>query len=887
MGFDAKKLLNDIADKLSPPKTTEQSQSPSGQYDNTQVASLKRKAVPIQSGKKFGEGSSYLTTNRYYFQIRKTDDDGSILPMDKGSSFPGGKFMGGADEGKYSMRHYDINSGIALDVPPSSIAVSTPFAVSLTATNDGVLEESNGVVFRHIKIAGTTGVYIDRKLPMVSAEAKGARKILENLFPAATQALGALGDTLRSVTGTKNNGDKTQDDIQDMAKYGGAAQFWRLHNFFIAAAELKKLAANQNVRLVFGCPRDGIEYVCSAVSFDWKKSASDPMLYQYDITLTAFDIGSASSLKAKEVKLPTPKDPSTLKSILSRLLDARNTMIKAKNVLLGVNNDVQSVFNVVAQGINVVKDGAGAANDILDFPAFFSNNVDKIIYSAWDSTMVEINKLKESGDERAKRVLGHDLPPLRNANIPILSSLSNDLSFAGQLFADAIGASETQVATFNSPTGEQKSASNNIASQNLEAKAAFLKIMNQIPEAASNIVVDELDIPDALKEELDHQKEESLNTTSGAMRELCKDIQEMSDNLAASIGMMDPQYAATYGLPVPTTGRQPTEDDIILMASLQDTKSALLETLSSGEVFVELNPDPYLSARRFLSDSDDLPTPNSAYVATVNGGEDIQSLSKRLLGDANRWREIAILNDLRPPYIESTEHSQSFASPSGRTILVSDITNLAINQHIKIVGNFTTQRKILNIENLGSTYRITFDGIDNLTSINSANNRIVFHTVGTVGPGSDILIPSEDAPITQTFRSTSLYESISNAEKVFEIDVALDKNGDVKVGPDGDALRSVGYANAEQAINLLLTIEKGELEQFPDYGVSVPVGSRNSDLTPEQIEEMTTTAIKSDPRFSDAQAILRVNGSEVELGIVARGANGTGLVPLSFKAGLE
>jgi hypothetical protein len=851
---------------------------PENSTPNQQVVALTRKALPV---KDTISGSSYLTTNRYYFQVRHSAEDGSV---NHDAKFSRGVFVGdfGANTGTGvdTTISHDILSGIALDIPPQSLQFSNPFAINVSATNGGILEEHNGIVFRNITISGNTGVYVKRG-SQISAEKSTANKILTSLFPSALNAFGALSDQLK-----KFNGDKPvsviSGDNDDMAVNGGAASFWRLHNFFIAYAELKKRKVNQNVRLVFGCPKDGIEYVCTPLSFDWKRSATDPLIYNYSIQLKAWDISNSISIPTSDILSFNPDDPNQVKDMLKKMIDARNTMLKAKNVLLGVNNDVGSVLNVFAQGIGVLKDASGVAYDVLDFPTLFKANVDSLIFGSAKALQSSLGNLRDKGDERIGNI--SDFIDNITPHQPFKGAINNGVVTATGISPTFASSKSSISMGKNSATGEGSKAL--ASSQTLDAKSAYLKTMDSIPEAAADMTLDKLTIPDALQEELDTQIANGLNTTSGEIRRMVSDLQNTSDNLSASIGLMDAQYAKTYGLPAPTAGRAPTEDDIILMAAIQEAKQGMTETLATGELFVEQSPDPYLASRRFLSEDDDIPTPTSSYPITLNNKEDIQQLNKRILGDVNRWREIAILNDLRAPYIEQELQHVSFGSPSGRTVLVSDSSNLTINQMVTVSGSFTTQRRIVNIEDLGGTFRVTVDGIDNLTSINSTDNRLIFRSNGTLGPGDTILIPSDETVDTQHFRNTSLSVSIPNAEKVFEIDMAVDDRGDFIVGPDNDIMRRYGYANAEQAIQIALSTERGELEQYPDYGMSIPIGSRTSDVTAADIKQGVSDTILADPRFTDVNIVTTISGSQVDIGIVARGARGTGLLPMWFKAGL-
>ena len=57
---------------------------------------------------------------------------------------------------------YSLVSGFRLPVNPQEISVDTPFAIGVTVTSQGILEEHNGFPLKQISIQGTTGVHIGR-----------------------------------------------------------------------------------------------------------------------------------------------------------------------------------------------------------------------------------------------------------------------------------------------------------------------------------------------------------------------------------------------------------------------------------------------------------------------------------------------------------------------------------------------------------------------------------------------------------------------------------------------------------------------------------------------------------------------------------------------------
>jgi hypothetical protein len=184
-------------------------------------------------------------------------------------------------------------------------------------------------------------------------------------------------------------------------------------------------------------------------------------------------------------------------------------------------------------------------------------------------------------------------------------------------------------------------------------------------------------------------------------------------------------------------------------------------------------------------------------------------------------------------------------------------------------------------------FQVSLSGAPNLA--NAAGISLWARQAGCVGSGDSIMVPSGAAPDqgNPPSRDTYLQTTLSQAEAAFQVDIALDPStSDFLFAVGGDFALSYGYANARQALGLKTTVEQGELEWAPQFGLPVSVGGRNSDFSASKAQQAISSQVTSDPRFTLGSAQVQLMGSTVTVDIVAGGRSGSGLIPVSYSVGL-
>jgi hypothetical protein len=168
-----------------------------------------------------------------------------------------------------------------------------------------------------------------------------------------------------------------------------------------------------------------------------------------------------------------------------------------------------------------------------------------------------------------------------------------------------------------------------------------------------------------------------------------------------------------------------------------------------------------------------------ATTKTIDGNDTIQMIAGRYLGDVDRWKDIAILNNLVDPYID-----QSGTTPAGKGVL--------------------RPGDIVFIPRAG----------------------------GGEIPGS--VSEGFDAPVTK---------NLTAAEKKLGVDLKINEDFDLVVSNIGDFELSSATENVAQALTLKLLYSSGDLKRHPEIGTDLQVGGKspNIQLIANQIRSSMST----------------------------------------------
>lgn len=259
-----------------------------------------------------------------------------------------------------------------LPISPSNINITTHFATNMIPTLYGTVEEHSDVRYYDIVIEGTTGIapqFTDvsnsgdvdiaysnlkqpgrAKYPINSNIALGG--FFSNTISQVTNLMNQAGKAVSAVGGIfGTNAPKPETGVY--TDQSGYTAFHNLYRFLLA---YKKDAAGLTIDgqtnnspytthpLTFFNYKDGNEYNIVVRNFTLRKSAENPMMYNYSIIMRGYNVTSSG------------KGIQQQEDLSQRLTDLGLNGVKASTLLTSIksaSNAAKAVVGSAANGINL------------------------------------------------------------------------------------------------------------------------------------------------------------------------------------------------------------------------------------------------------------------------------------------------------------------------------------------------------------------------------------------------------------------------------------------------------------------------------------------------------------------------------------------------------
>lgn len=238
----------------------------------------------------------------------------------------------------YGFRHNDVI--MPLPMAPNNLTVSTGFATNIVSTLYGTVEEHSEVKYYDIVIEGTTGIAPKYYKPIgrindSTSISHGRKSFSVSALIKEDTFGGFFKKTLSLINKAAQKATEIFKEPEiETGVYDYQTGYVAFHNLYRFLLNYKKKVTSNNgssESLVFFNYKDNIEYNVVIRNFSLRRSAENPMLYNYSISMRGYNmrpIGEPISAKDKmskeeELGLNGVKSSSLLSTIKKKASKAR------------------------------------------------------------------------------------------------------------------------------------------------------------------------------------------------------------------------------------------------------------------------------------------------------------------------------------------------------------------------------------------------------------------------------------------------------------------------------------------------------------------------------------------------------------------------------------
>jgi len=772
-----------------------------------------------------------------------------------------------------------------LPITPQMLRIADQFAINTSATMRGVVEEHNGVKFKMIQAAGTTGIWAQKPttggLPKAPSTLGSIFGGTFNQFSNVLEDMQRVGRAFAGSHPASVTDAKTPYQDPSTIFSTGYYQALLMGQFLERYAQAKKNPAWKDMRLVFDIPKQNQSFIVTPVNFTLEQNQQKPMEYMWNVQFKAW----------KRVKLESPPPATTeipkltanmFQRINGTIRETRRALGNSINLVKAVRSDFQKPLNTLRQTALAVKDLGGLAISVADLPRQI---VDDYSSSIKDSLSIIGNSFQRGPDGGSKgtSATGVTASGLRAgtqearagiaANAILSQSSKNEGLSQSAVENGALGLGASQ--------SLETSGTNNV----FENPEEFFDLFDAVE-------VEDLKLSREQQEAIDDEIERARLITIDDLRDFRDDIESLALDISNAFGAGDETYADIYGRPDPNSRVLPmTLEENEILASLFEAVQ-MYDLLTATKQFDDFSVTSPLEFVGGLANEAgiDFDETESKLLVPVPFGLTIEEIAARYLQDPDKWVEIATINKLTSPYIDEEGFTYSLLSNGdGRQINVDDTAeNLYIGQKIILksdtVPSFT--RKIINVEKIGDgNFLVSFDGLGDLEVLTTADNATIQgYLPGTVNSQNQIYIPT-NAPAQPDSRikiPSHLDEDLLT--RISKIDWLLTDDGDVAINQLGDFRLANGLNNLVQALRIKVRTQKGTLMRHLNFGLGIEHGISIADIEAGEVIAAMNKMIEDDPRFSAIERIdIRLSGPTLSIDMAVNIANGSGVVPITFK----
>jgi len=747
--------------------------------------------------------------------------------------------------GGYSVYN---NLIFTLPVNPESLNNGTPFAISLTATLGGIVEQHGGAPIHPIAFTGTFGVVTDRPsasdlqpgiLNAVSGVARGiASGTVESATAKQFAASMGLGTT---YTANLSNPEPNDTDIQRGST--GYYQFRALQRFLETYAEAKKTSEGRGLRLGLFIHKEQACYLVTPQSFDLARDANSPLEYRYSLKMAAWKRLPPESIRLDNLYTANAENMTAgsgfaFSQVFGAVKKAVQMARSVGNVFRSIRRDAHTIFNAYRQVLLFCASSGSLVKTCLMFPADLRVGFAPATTNMWDA-------IKYAFDNQ---------DPLLKVRMDLITS----------------------------EVGRVRSGS---AQQSPTLRQSLLD--DEQVDFHDLICPDSLHTDNRTQQATQDYVTQVMSLTSHDFREIAQQTFDLIADYSDAVGLGDPLYDALVCRTPKTKIRDATLDDYRVLHALNDAGTAIQSLVINTPSRVPMSTVEYIAG---LANQNNIAmrVPRSKFLVPFPYNSSLEQLALQYLGDESRWIEIAALNDLMAPYVDETGTVQALSSNgSGHLINLTSANTLALGQRISIWSDTVVaeRRRIQSIRPLGpAQWQITLDGEPDLIKFKTVDNASVqCFAPNTVNSQQSLYIPSDSLANEEVLKYVPNESDVSHILSRSEVDGMLDASGDLVITPDGDWPFVLGLSYLIQWARVALNTPLKSVPLHPGFGLDARVGDSIADTSAQNILASIKNTFKSNPSFSGVSSALVTRSgptTSVTLELGVRGSDAA--LPLTF-----
>lgn len=756
-----------------------------------------------------------------------------------------------------------------LPMPPESLSVSTPFAITAVPTLGGIIEEHNGAPFRLITLRGSTGMLPAR----AAAQQQMGFSIVETIAGGTVAQLrrvqgdfAATQQSLLGTTTTNPNIHKLSDFLKDETETGAAAlvakttgwyQFRQLQRFLELYVSIKKSSSGRDLRLALAIWKDQAVYLVTPQAFEFNKSGASPLEYLYTLNLKAWRrITLETSALDTALGTPLRRDPNKLARLLNTLQDARRTLQSVSKVAAAAIGDIDRlVFEPMRECVLFVKDALGVGLTLAELP----DSITAKTQESWVQMQGDVLSTGAAASELndvVKLQLGHGI--------------------------DA--ANETRDMT---STRASRARSRVLAAH--PARKPFTAPKQNF-DLMSKAEIGRINLPPAISQQINAERARISALTRRDFETRRDSFRQAADALAIALGAGHATYEDTYRVNVKKIKNEPTQSDWEALYSLNAAAMAMDSFAATGDNEPSSREDLMDVMAGLLRRSGiAFQVPTSKFAVPFPYGATLEALAAQYLGDPQRWHEIAALNGLREPYIDEVGFD-IFLTVNGQSnqVVIPKTGNLYIGQVVFVWSDAArrTRRRIVALREVGDSLVVTVDGAKDMALYKRQDGaKLSAFLPDTVNSQSLIYIPSNLEPAEDNFITKSIpgVNEFDPMVSVGGVSLLLDNNNDLVIAPDGTSRLAAGLTNIIQNVRIALSVKRGTLLHHPEFGLPLEVGMSTADFNPSEVLGAVRRMLSEDPAFARVDAVqVQKSGptAKINVAVVVKGTEQP--VPISY-----